>query len=129
MMLDQLQGERDQKIGNICRCYKSLLAESDMVKGEIKALSDRAKSASAKAESLKSYMAKVIKEGEAFEDKNSKISWRKSKSVNVFDAILLTDEYTKTTIEPDKTKIKAAINSGVEVPGAKIEEKQNIQIK
>jgi len=129
MMLEQVRGEKEEKIGKICKYYKSLLAEAEMVKTESKALADRAKSAELKADSMKYYLSKFMKEGEVYSDSVSKISWRKSSVVDVFDPSLLTDEFTKVTIAPDKTKIKDAIKAGTEVPGAKIENKNNIQIK
>ena len=129
MLLDDLHQEREQKIGNICRLYKSLLAESEMVESEYKALKERASATQNKADSLKSYLAKFVQIGENYSDSTSKISWRKSSSVDVFDPGLLTDEFTKVKIEPDKTKIKEAIKAGVEIAGAKIVENQNIQIK
>ena len=60
-----------------------------------------------------------------------KISFRKSESVEVFDENLLDEKFKKekTEISIDKTAIKNAIKNGENVQGAKIVEKNNLQIK
>lgn len=50
-------------------------------------------------------------------------------SVVIDNAEMLSTEYTKTKIEPDKTAIKKAIQSGVEVSGARLERGRKIQFK
>lgn len=59
------------------------------------------------------------------------ISFRASEQTIIDDEIALPEEYltVKTTMSPDKTKIKEAIKAGQVVPGAHIESKRNIQIK
>ena len=66
-----------------------------------------------------------------FETSKCKLSFRKSKTVEVPNIDLLDPAFivTKTEITPDKKAIKAAIEAGENVAGAFIEEKQNIQIK
>jgi vacuolar-type H+-ATPase catalytic subunit A/Vma1 len=129
LMLESLNQEREQKIGNICKYWKSLVAEAEMVKQEADVLAKRAKSTMHKAESLKNFLANLMKAGETYSDTVSKISWRKSESVEIADPSALTDEYTKVTIEPDKTKLKEAIKAGKEISGVSIVTKQNLQIK
>ena len=60
-----------------------------------------------------------------------KLSFRKSKSVNVADLEALDQKYVtvKVTKSADKKAIKEAIESGEEVKGAYIEENFNLQIK
>jgi len=127
--LDKLEIERDIKIGNVCRYYKSLLAESEMVKSEAKKLIERSRVTENKAEYLKKYLAVFVDEGERFQDENSKVSWRKSEMVIIKDDIDVPKEYQRITIAPDKTGLKKAIKAGEEFEGISIIEKQNIQIK
>ena len=58
-------------------------------------------------------------------------SLRKSEAVNVPDITTLPSEYVKVKVEKsaDKTAIKKAIKSGLEIPGTELETKQNVQIK
>ena len=59
------------------------------------------------------------------------LSFRKRESVEVFDENLLDEKFKKekTEISIDKTAIKNAIKNGENVQGAKIIEKNNLQIK
>lgn len=59
------------------------------------------------------------------------ISFRASESVEIDDLTLIPKEYLieKVEIKPDKTAIKKAIQSGIEINGAHIEKKHNLQIK
>ncbi len=131
LLLDALEGERETKIGNVCRFIKSLLAEADMVKAEEQNLAKRRKSVEGKAEHLKRYLASFMKSGEKFADENSKVSWRKSSSVHIDETLAFDDApdgWVKTSFSWDKTAIKAAIKAG-DAGSAKMVEKQSIQIK
>lgn len=59
------------------------------------------------------------------------ISFRASESVEIDDLSLIPEKYLtkKVEIKPDKTAIKKAIQSGIEVNGAHIEMHNNLQIK
>jgi len=128
--LDALEVEKELKIGNVCRFYKSLLAEADMVKAEAKKLSERASATENKAKSLKWYLSNVIKEGEKFADEHTKISWRKSTSLKAEeDVTFYPEKYHKCVISLDKVNMKKDIKSGIQIEGAVVIEKQNIQIK
>ena len=128
--LDALEVEKELKIGNVCRFYKSLLAEADMVKAEAKKLSERASATENKAKSLKWYLSNVIKEGEKFADEHTKISWRKSTSIKAEeDVTFYPEKYHKCVISLDKMGMKTDLKNGINVEGAVLIEKQNIQIK
>lgn len=58
-----------------------------------------------------------------------KLSFRKSEAVEVFDESLLAENYYKYSPSIDKTAIKTAIKSGVDVQGARLVTNQNLQIK
>lgn len=127
--LESLEVEKELKIGNICRFYKSLLAESDMVKGEAKKLMERASVTENKANSLKQFLSCYVKEGEKFTDEHTKISWRKSESVDIEPDAQIPENYQRIKVEPDKTKLKTALKVGYVFEGIRLVEKQNIQIK
>lgn len=59
------------------------------------------------------------------------ISFRPSESVEIDNINLIPKEYLteKVEIKPDKTAIKKAIQSGIEIQGAHIEKHKNINIK
>jgi hypothetical protein len=125
-----LQMERDAKIDNVACWYKQLLAEAAGIKTERNVLLEREKQKEAQAERLKTFLSQILN-GQRFETARNKISWRKSESVTVFDESRLPPCYIreKLTREPDKAAIKDVIKAGAGVPGAILEEKNNIQIK
>jgi hypothetical protein len=128
--LDTLHMEKEIKIGNICKYYKSLLAEADMIKSEEENLAARRTVSENKAKRLKEYLSSMMSDGEKFSDSVSKVSWRKSTSVEISDESVVSDMYKiKTvTVKVNKKLIKTVLKSGT-VPGAKLVESENIQIK
>lgn len=131
--LDALTMERDKKIENIALWVKNLEADAKAYKEEKDNFAQKQKSAENKAKSLKEYLSRFL-DGTAYKSTKVNVSFRTSKAVDVFDiSALMTmddcDNYLKyKEPEPDKTAIKNAIASGVNVPGCKIVENQNIQI-
>ncbi len=129
--LEALEVERDLKTGDICRYYKSLNAEADMIKQEEKNLADRRKVVENKAGTLKRYLSNYIENGVKYSDKNSKISWRKSESLVIKDndIDLVPPIYQVVSTVPNKTELKRAIKCGDKFEGISLVTKQNIQIK
>ena len=128
--LDNLQMAREQKIENIGLYFKNISAEAEMVKAEAKNLTERYKRLENKAESLKKYLAYAL-QGEKFSTPRLAVSYRKSESVEIGQDFVYDKKWCEvsTTYKPDKKKIKDAIKSGKEVAGAKLIEKQNINVK
>jgi len=126
--LDAIEMTREQKIENVVKAFKNESALADMIRSEIKTLQSRIASHDSSAEWLKKWLSMFVQIGEKFEFGSGKISWRKSSSV-VVDETQLPDEYFKTVRSPMKAEIKDAIKAGATIPGATVEEKQNIQIK
>lgn len=132
--LDALTVQRDVKIENIALWVKNLLAEAAAYKAEKDSFAQKQKVAENKANSLKAYLSRFL-DGETYKSTKVNVSFRASKSVDVFsmDALMKYDDcdsYLKyKEPEPDKTAIKNAIVNGVDVPGCQIVENRNIQIK
>lgn len=57
------------------------------------------------------------------------ISFRTSEETIIDDEDMLEEEFIRVKVEPNKTAIKNAIKAGIEVRGAHIEKKKNINIK
>jgi hypothetical protein len=126
----ELQVQKEEKLDNLGAYYKNLLAEAKMLKEEEQSLKARREAKERKAENIKNYLAMIL-DGEKFESPRVACSWRKSESVAIDDAERLPEEYTisKVTVQPDKAKIKEAIKSGAEIDGARLEVKNNLQVK
>ena len=130
MELDTLQMARDTKIENVGLYYKNIKAEYEAVKKQRKEFQQREQMLDKKAESLKAYLWYACG-GEKFKTDKITMSYRKSKSIEVPNEDILADEWVtiKTIRQPDKAKIKEAIEAGKEVMGARQIEKTNIIIK
>jgi DNA repair exonuclease SbcCD ATPase subunit len=101
------------------------------IDAEIERLRDMKKQTEKEVERIKNYLSLAVDQFGNFETGLHKISNRISKSVEVTDCNQLPKEYIKEKIEinPDKTAIKKAIESGVDIPGALLVTKSNLQIK
>lgn len=130
MELDTLQMARDTKIENVGLFYKNIKAEYEAVKKQRQEFHHREQMLDKKAESLKAYLWYACG-GEKFKTDKITMSYRKSKSIEVPNEDILADEWVtiKTIRQPDKAKIKEAIEAGKEVMGARQIEKTNIIIK
>lgn len=128
--MEALQVEFDAKIENLACWAKNLASDAAQLKAEAAAMTERAKAAEKKAESLKRYIAAAL-HGTKFETTRVAIGWRKSTVVAIEDGTDLPDEYLriKTTAEPDKTAIKAALVAGKTVGGCTLETRNNMTLK
>lgn len=123
-----------EKAKNYRNIIKSFEADLLAVKQEKERIAAFEKSRKKSIEVLKNNLALSLQLREI--DKldfgvDGKISFRKSVSVFIEDEKALPTDYyiEKISYSPDKKLIKEAINSGEEVPGAVLLEKNNIQIK
>lgn len=124
-----LQMDKETKIENIALYIKNLLSDAEQLKAEKQRFAERQKQAEAKAESLKNYLDTFLA-GEKFSSTKVNVTYRKSSSVDVYDITKIPEKYLKFA-DPtaDKTAINAALKNGEVIEGAKIVEKNNIQIK
>lgn len=131
--LNDLDLEFNQKVDNIACYIKDIESLNQAIKDEKKALDERLKVNDRKVENLKKYVSSSLKmrDMNKLETARNKITFRKSKSVNVINESLLADEYftEKITKTVNKTAIKKAIESGLTVEGAEIKENRNVVIK
>jgi len=127
---DELQMERDKKIENIALYFKEQMRTAEAIKKEIKALQERQARAERKRGRMKDLLDYCLK-GEKFSTPKVSISYRNSTSVAVDDVRRIPDSYLIRTVETkvDRIRIKEAINNGIEVSGAHIDTKRNIQVK
>lgn len=127
--LEALQMEREKKIKNVVLWIKDMNAEAEMVKAEKQKLANRQSAIERKADSVKQFLSRYLNEGEKLKGGNFAISWRKSESVEISDENLVPDAYIRIKSEVDKTELKKALKLGLDVPGAELVTKNNLQIK
>ena len=127
--LDSIGDQLEDKLHNTVLAYKNCIAEADAIKAEIKKLTARAKTCTGEAEWIKNYIARHAPEGQKFSWPDAVISWRKSVSVEVESALDLPEKYQRITVEANKTELKEALKSGLELSGVKLVAKMNMGVK
>lgn len=127
--LNALQIEREEKLENVALWIKNLTSDAEALKAEKQAFADRQKAAENKAESLKKWLTEALA-GEKFKTTRVAVSFRKTKSVQIADILLLDNKFLKYA-EPtaDKVAIKKAIEAGQEVAGATLVENVSCSVK
>lgn len=139
--LDCIQQDFDAKVDNIACLFKSLNAEADAIEAEAKRQLERAKAKRSVCERLKAYVSANMKSigQEKFENDRNRISFTKSKSLEItdedalFNALSAAGRLDLVKVEQvrkfDKTAIKKTISGGVTFDGATVNTNSNIQIK
>ena len=128
--LNQLAMDRRTKIDNIISWYKQLCAEAVAIENEIKSLKERQNRKINKSESLKQWLS-VVLDGTIFESSRNMVTWRRSDEVYIIKEDKIPSEYKteKTEVIISKADIKKAIKDGINIQGAELIYKNNIQIK
>lgn len=129
--LDKLSGlamEREIKLEGVALWIKNLEATAKAIKAERDVLKVREEQAEHKALMLREWLSGAL-DGEKMETPKVKVSYRKSTAVEVDDRLPKKWCSKKIVYTPDKVAIKTAIQNGKRITGAKIVERQNIQIK
>ena len=131
---DELQMERAKKVESIGLLLKNTVAEAKAIKEEEQALAARRKTAENKVERLKNLLAYALR-GEKFSTPKLKVSYRKSRVVNIDPQFIewaesnADDLLTYSEPKVNKTAVRDAIDNGRDIKFAAIEERQNMQVK
>ncbi len=128
--LNSLQMDFNEKAEGILLWIKNLKAEAEALKKEKQAFEARQKAATNRAESLTRYISGVLN-GDAFKTSRVSATWRKSEAVEYTGEVTALPEDCLRLKDPeiDKTELKRLLKSGVEIPGAQVIVKNNIQIR
>jgi hypothetical protein len=112
---------------------KEIEADIEKIEAEVKRLNQQKKYRENAVLRLKDTIQNAMQLHEIPEIKTAlmKINFRSSESVEISDIELIPNELKKAKIEwqADKKAIKAVIDSGEKVPGARVIKNQNLQIK
>lgn len=131
--LEKIDGDFKEKADNIACYIKDLEAFTTALDTEKKALDKRLKANKEKVSQLKEYLSQALnlREINKLETARNKITFRKSTSVDVLDEDAIDFKYFKEVVEKklDKKTLLADLKKGAEVQGARLLEKQNIQVK
>jgi hypothetical protein len=134
--LEALSGDLEVKANNTAIVVKNLEALADAMDREIRRMDERRKATQARAMSLRRYILQAM---DLAGVKRIESPWfrlrtqNNPQSVDVFDEAQVPSEYRKTPPPPppevSKTLIRAAIESGVDVPGARLIQTRRLVIE
>lgn len=127
---DALNMAYEEKVENIACYIKNLVSDVADFKAEENSLAQRRKATERKVEFLKRLLLDNMN-GQKFSTVKCAVSFRRSEAVQVDDVTHIPAELlrVKTSVEPDKTAIKAALKDGQEVSGCKLVENVSVQVK
>lgn len=132
--LTELNIAKEEKREGIALYIKSLEAEANAVKAESKNLDERYRRIINKATRLHDYLEADLN-GEPFKTPRVECRWRKSEAVQIMDENAVPEEFLDISVvrKPMKNDIKKYLKTaeaeGVEVSWAKLEKKNNLQLK
>lgn len=127
--LNNLQMAFNEKAENIAMFIRNLDVEATALKEQKNIFAARQKAAENKRDSLKEYLAMCL-QGKPFKTARIKVTFRKSETVKITAQEQIPETYLVYSAPTvDKTSIKKALKSGETIPGAVLEEKNNIQVK
>lgn len=131
--LDQLELDRNAKIGSCIAWYKREVAMADALYTEADALTKRASTHAANADWMKQYVGAIVGPKVKWEGVQGKIAWRESTTCEVSVPVeQLPAEYVRIVPESkavDKKAIGAALKDGKVIEGCTLVKHDNIQLK
>nr|DAL36784.1 MAG TPA_asm: resistance protein [Caudoviricetes sp.] len=122
--------EYENKVENYIKVVKNLEADVEARKNEIKRLTELNKADEKKKERMKDILSESMSltGHERVNTTLFKVSFRKSKAVEVDEAVL-PEAYKVATWKADKKRLKEDLKNGLEIIGASLVERKNLSIK
>lgn len=129
--LASLKDDIETKLDGCARVFRTLEAESEVYQQEANRLKGKANVLANRAERLREYVGQCLGVGNKAKTALFDFSWRKSEAVEIDREDLIPDVYKRTTVvtEPNKIVIKQDLKGGAEIPGVRLVERFNLQIK
>ena len=136
--LEAITAEIEVKADNIACLLKNLDAEIIAIKAEEQRLAERRKAKEKSHERIKQYLSETLQRAglDKIETARNRITFRKSESVEVDeDAFIKWAEFNRDDLltysapKINKAEVKKALKDGIEIVGAELRIKNNIQIK
>lgn len=126
--IDELDGNRNEKLDNIERLKRSKLSKVQALSDEIKRLQQFKKQIENTCDRL-TFLQSELTCFEKIETDFYKFSSRKSKSLLVEDESLIPNNWFKVVKSLNKNELKKFIQAGNEVAGAVIQEKISLSVR
>ena len=133
--LQSIEGELEEKAGNIAKFVKSMEYDVDAMKAEEKRISERRKATENRINNIKAYvqMQMELANLNKIKTPTMTISLQKNPpSVSIEDDTAIPAKYIIVIPEqhqPDKKRIAEALKNGEVVPGAVLKQGKNLRIR
>lgn len=133
-LTEKLKALQIQKNDKLNGCIYAISKREDKValmEREVERLQKAIKVLKNQSMSIRNYLAENLEVGKPIDLGLHSIGWRKSEAVEILNEDDLPQKYLKEkiTYTPNKTLIKQSIKEGKEVKGARLIERNNLQIK
>ena len=130
--LDELGSQEASKVDNFALFVRLESARAEALRAEAQRLASRARTAENRIAYLKMRYMQAIEQAGLKGVKGSvyRLSIRATDIVNVTNQDALPEQYVrvKTTVEPDKVALKAALKEGQVIPGAALVQTYSLQV-
>ena len=123
------ENDRESKCEGYVSVIRQLKSKSQLIKDEAKRLLDAARVYDKSVERLEDNLLSSVVQLGNIKTNFVSISTRRNKSVEIANDVELPLQYQRVKIEANKTAIKEAIESGIDVPGATIVERFSLFIR
>ena len=135
--LDALQMDEREKLEGIALYIKGLNAEAAAIREEERTLAERRKTKENRAERLHQYIAEhmTAMAYDALETARVKLSFRKSTATEIDESVFMPwaekcgDYLRYKPAEVDRKLVTEALKAGADIPGARLAERRNLQVK
>lgn len=128
--LVEAQTKSIEKIENLCKYIRHLEQFEEKAKAEIARINGLKQGATNRMQSIKKYLTPYVKGKGKFDAGTFRLSIRTSKSADVISNFDVPGYMKESlSITPDKVKIKEDLKKGVVIPGARLSDNDNLQIK
>ena len=134
--IEAVIGQFENKAQSVAAYYLNMAAQGDLLEAHIKAMQAKLQTVREREARLKDYLATNMKAAGILkiEADNGSFTAKLVKNppcVDIWDESQIPDDMMrqKITFEPNKTAIKAAIQEGRDIPGAKLEQAESLRIK
>jgi hypothetical protein len=120
--------QKDEALNSYIAWVKNETAFVEAIDKEKAILDEKKKRALKNIEFAKKQLSEAL-DGKKYKSAVGNVSFRKSASIDVYDASKLDAGYLRVKTEPDKKAIKEAIMQGGEVAGACLKENVSVIVK
>lgn len=130
-ILHAVEAEATEKIEATALYLREMGHDRDALDAEIKRLQARKDSMKKKEARIKALLLEGLKATGKVKTQRVTVSIRKTTALCIDEGAVLPDAFTttKTVVDPNKTAIKIALQSGAEVPFCHLEERESVMIR